>query len=170
MVHVFAAKEDELPLVLELLREAALWIREKGQSQWGYWLNPPEDRLLWLRDGLQKGEFYFLKGAEGHVIGMFRMMRADELYWGVQDIPALYLHSLVIRPPYAGTGLGSEIFAYAEQTAKTRGIRLIRLDCHAGNAALCAYYEKKGFVRKGEKHMPHSLNNLYEKAIDTGNG
>ena len=61
--------------------------------------------------------------------------------------------------------LGQVMMTYVEHYLLSKGIDLLRLDCNAANQWLCAYYENAGFMRVGQKQMPHALNNLYEKKL-----
>jgi ribosomal protein S18 acetylase RimI-like enzyme len=96
---------------------------------------------------------------------MFRLLVEDELYWGKQPVTARYVHSFVVEKQFAGQQIGSKILAQLEHHLIENDIFRFRLDCNASNPALCAYYEKHGFKKVGEKQLPHSLNNLYEKCI-----
>lgn len=160
------AQASELDIVLDLLKTAAKNLAEKNILQWQFWLNPPEDKVKWIEQGIENQEFRFVK-REDELLGMFRLQREDELYWGVQDTEAVYLHSLVIKPEFSGGGLGKIILQTIENQLISDNIYLFRLDCVAHNLTLCQYYESQGFVKVGEKQMPHSLNNLYEKKLKT---
>jgi len=61
--------------------------------------------------------------------------------------------------------LGKKVLNLVLNQAIEQSIPLLRLDCIASNQRLCSYYENQGFVKVGEKQMPHSLNNLYEKQL-----
>lgn len=155
------AQSDALPEILNLLKIAAVHLKVKDIDQWDYWLDPPQERLEWVKSGLENGQFHFIKSNE-QLIGMYRLMNEDSLYWGKQDQDAYYLHSLVVKPQYAGKAIGQQIIDQLKNQAKFNGKSLLRLDCHAGNKALCNYYEKQGFLKVGQVQMPYSLNNLYE--------
>lgn len=92
-------------------------------------------------------------------------MDVDELYWGKQEVVARYIHSLVVAPNYKGQNIGMLNMRKIEQLVVKEVIQLLRLDCIASNTWLCNYYESLGFIKKGEKQMPHSMNNLYEKSL-----
>ena len=47
-------------------------------------------------------------------------------------------------------GLGVELLKVAERVTAASGRKSLRLDCFAGNDALCAYHVRAGFVRRGE--------------------
>jgi GNAT superfamily N-acetyltransferase len=96
---------------------------------------------------------------------MFRLSEEDLLYWGHQEERAGYIHSLTVRKSFAGQDLGKVIMQFVEQFLQGKGMSLLRLDCNAANQWLCSYYERAGFVKVGEKQVPHGLNNLYEKKL-----
>ncbi|WP_194852027.1 GNAT family N-acetyltransferase [Nonlabens antarcticus] len=149
---------------LELLKEAANRLKSKGFTQWSYWLDPPAERMQWLKEGFEDAEFTFIY-QDDNLIGMYRLMVQDLKYWGLQTTPAFYLHSLVVSSEYSGLQIGSTLIYTIEKQAIDRGIHLLRLDCDAGNHALCRYYEKLSFKKVGQIQMPLSLNNLYEKEL-----
>jgi ribosomal protein S18 acetylase RimI-like enzyme len=159
------ALTDELPIALALLKQAAQALKDKGVNQWGFWLDPPFERINWIKEGFENNEFYFVVNDDNVAIAMFRIMEVDEMYWGHQADLAYYIHSLVVTPSHTGLKLGERIIKEVESMATTNRIKLLRLDCNASNLALCGYYERLGFVKVGEKQMPYSLNNLYEKSL-----
>jgi ribosomal protein S18 acetylase RimI-like enzyme len=160
------AQNNDLSLILTLLKQASDWLQNQGIKQWSFWQNPPADKVAWLQQGLDNQEFYLVKN-QNELLGMYRLMNEDELYWGKQSQTAAYIHSLVVKKEFAGQKLGNQILQHIENQLISQKIPLLRLDCVAENTGLCAYYEKQGFVKVGQKQMPHSLNNLYEKKLNT---
>ena len=158
------ASKEEKYIAFELLKAAALRLQSAKIDQWQYWIDPPEYKVKWLEKGFELGE-YFFASMNDQIVAMYRLSHEDLEYWGVQNDNAKYLHSLVINPKYAGQSLGSKILNEVENQLQLESIPLLRLDCHSGNKRLCAYYENRGFIRKGEVTMPHSKNNLYEKKL-----
>jgi GNAT superfamily N-acetyltransferase len=155
------ATPAEIDTALFLLKSAAENLEEKGIDQWGIWLNPPVEKIKWVEDGFSNCEFYFII-IETRIAGMYRLLNEDELYWGIQELNARYVHSLVVLKEFSGQQIGIRVLEQLIAEARTDGIPVFRLDCNAANTVLCQYYEKLGFVKVGEKQMPHSLNNLYE--------
>ncbi len=159
------AKSSELDTVLTLLKQAAEMLHDKKVDQWNFWLNPADEKITWIKEGFANNEFYFVENENGELAGMFRLLENDELYWGKQEKKARYIHSLVVERKFAGLQIGHSIIKKIEQQLVNEDIFKLRLDCNAGSPALCNYYEKLGFKKVGEKQMPHSLNNLYEKEL-----
>ncbi len=159
------ARESEFPIAVQLLKQAAQTLQNKQINQWAFWLHPNETQLNWVREGFAHQEFYFVENLDNQLVAMFRLLVEDELYWGKQNVTAHYVHSFVVEKQFAGQQIGSQILAQLEHHLTENNIFRFRLDCNASNPILCAYYEKHGFKKVGEKQMPHSLNNLYEKIL-----
>ncbi len=158
------AKESELKVALSILKDAAINLQSRNINQWKYWLDPTEKNIKWVKEGFLKKEFYFIINSS-NIIGMFRLMDEDLLYWGKEKAKAKYIHSLVIKVAYSGNNYGEKVINILVDNAIKEGIHLLRLDCNASNKALCKYYEKQGFIKIREKQLPDALMALYEKSL-----
>lgn len=170
-----SAQPHELAIVYQLLQESAQWLQNKNLTQWNIWLNPdtaPSHLRKWIEDSFAKNEFFFVKDEKfdenahipyPNVRAMYRLMYQDDMFWAGNTQKAGYIHSFVVRKPYKGENLGGKILSEITQQLQKNNIFLLRLDCNASNPVLCAYYEKQGFVKVGEKMMEWGINNLYEK-------
>lgn len=110
----------DLPLVLNLLKEAAEKINRMQIDHWQYWKNPPQEKVRWIEEGIKNGEFYFVDDLANNNIGMVRMLREDILYWGKQKDKAFYVHSLIVKEAYNGKGIGQRVLEEIGQKAKIR--------------------------------------------------
>ncbi|MEL4306541.1 GNAT family N-acetyltransferase [Joostella sp. CR20] len=158
-------EKENLPQVLQLFKETAEKIGKMNVDHWQYWKNPPEEKITWVADGIQNGEFFFVTEQSGETIGMVRILTEDLLYWGVQQEKATYVHSLVVKEKYNGKGVGTEILHEIAKNAKSAGSVYLRLDADAKNPKLCSYYEKMGFEKVGVKQLSLSNYNLYQKEV-----
>ena len=159
-------KPAELPKVLALFKTAAEKISKQNIDHWQYWKNPPAAKVKWVKEGILNHEFFFIENDNQETIGMVRILDEDLLYWGQKDERAKYIHSLVVVDEFAGKGIGKKIIQEIASKANAEGVQFLRLDCDAKNPKLCQYYEKQGFNKVGEKTLPLSTNNLYEKSIE----
>ena len=155
------AYSNETDIALGLLKQAAYRLKSKEINQWQYWINPSAEKIQWIMDGFENKEFNFILDGES-IIGMFRLLDIDELYWGKKNDHSNYLHSLVIINDYVGLNIGRDVLKEVIHQSKGKGISFFRLDCNASNTKLCKFYESIGFKKVGEVDMPHSLNNLYQ--------
>lgn len=156
--------ESQIDVALTLLKEAALNLKKRNIRHWWYWIDPPQEKVEWLKQGFDNQEFYFVySGTER--IGMFRLLQEDIYFWGPQEEDARYIHSFVILPAYLGQGLGKQVLEKVCHEMKASDVFILRLDCDASNNGLCDYYENQGFKKVGKKITAFSTNNLYEKRI-----
>jgi GNAT superfamily N-acetyltransferase len=108
--------------------------------------------------------FKAISGAE--TVAFFNMEGAPSGWWPVDGAPALYLAGMVVSPAWKGRGVGGAIIEWCVAQASVRGRRAVRLDCHADNPWLCAYYESHGFRLQGriDQH-PGYVGCLYQRDV-----
>ena len=165
-IHFTRAHQDDLPIVLQLLKEAALWLCERGVDYWQDWINPPPVFLNWIQKGFDRDEFYLVyQGTE--VIGSFRLQWEDELFWGSQADNAGYIHSFTISRALARQRKGEQVLALIEEYCRNQGKTFLRLDCGKAIHGLCQYYEAYGFRKAGETTVMGEVLTLYEKFLAT---
>ena len=54
------ALKDELEDALHFFKLASQSLTKKQVSQWNYWVDPPEEKIKWVKEGFDKGEFFFV--------------------------------------------------------------------------------------------------------------
>lgn len=59
------------------------------------------------------------------------------------------LYSIATAPAARGRGIGTGLLAAAEQAARRRGSRALRLEVRVDNAAAIGLYERAGYLRIG---------------------
>ncbi len=155
----------DLNKVLNLFKSAAEKIAKKNIDHWQYWKNPPIEKINWVKEGILNNEFFFIKNAKKEVMGMIRILDKDLNYWGENNDRAKYIHSLVVTEEYEGYGIGSKVLQKIENDARNNNYNYLRLDCDSKNPKLCEYYNKQGFIKVGQKTLPLSTYNLYQKDI-----
>ena len=62
------------------------------------------------------------------------------------------LYSIAVGPHLGGRGLGPRLLAAAEEAARRRGRRAMRLEVHVRNKRAIARYEKSGYRLFGRHH------------------
>lgn len=158
---------DQLQDALNLFASTSALLKSKGLSQWSYWADPPVEKIQWVKDGFEKGEFYFVYGDQNDWLGIFRLLEVDTIYWDEKGLEngVRYVHSLVVTPDYSGRGIGALILQNLIINLENQGVEKLRLDCDASNSHLCSYYEAQGFRKVGKKETAYSINNLYEMTL-----
>lgn len=89
----------------------------------------------------------------------------DLVFWGEQQPNAGYVHKLAVRPPYAGRKIGVEMLKWGESAARRTGKKFLRLNCLAEDRKIRDYYEREGFLYKGDVAGPRAKASLYEKSL-----
>lgn len=156
------AQPADLPVVIDILSEAAAWIKDKGIDQWPSPLN--EYWRQRIAEMVQRGEF-FTVGAVNKRLGIVRITDGNR-HWP-DDGQALYVGVLAIRDNMHGQGLGAYILNWAALKAHRQGKGFLRLDCLASNRRLCRYYEDQGFTYKGQFTSGEYVAAMYEKPLST---
>ena len=141
-VDIALAAPADLDDVLDILNETARWLTSRGINQWvdGF------PRKL-IAAGISHGEVYLAR-RERRAVGTFTLKWSDELFWPGATGASGYIHRIAVRRE--ARGLGVELLKIAERVTAASGRKLLRLDCFAANDALCAYYERAGFARRGD--------------------
>jgi len=166
-IEFVRALSSELEDALVFYKLASQSLTKKNVSQWSYWMDPPEEKISWVKEGFDNGEFFFVYDSKGTKIAMFRLLEMDTLYWDDKGVEknTRYIHSLVVHPSYSGLGIGTAVILKIIDQLKQDKIKKFRLDCDGSNPRLCRYYEDYGFVKVGEKTTNYAVNNLYEMIL-----
>lgn len=158
------AKNNEINIVFDLLKESAQWLKEKNIDYWQNWHDPEDIYIKWIKEGFEKNQFSFIENNE-NIIGMFRLQYEDEPFWGKRYEKAGYIHSFTVKRELSGKGIGYLILDKIKKFLKDKNINIIRLDCGSDIIGLCNYYEKYGFKSVGTVEVHNNKTTLYELNI-----
>lgn len=142
-VEIYLAAPADLDDVLDILLESARWLASRGINQWpvaGF----PRDLVA---DQISRGEVYIAR-RDRLAVGTLTLQWSDEEFWPGATDAAGYIHRIAARRE--ARGLGLELLKFAERVTAATDRKILRLDCFAGNAALCNYYERAGFIRRAD--------------------
>ena len=170
------ATEQDLPAVAAIYeaildQEDATGIRYTGWQRGAY---PTADTA---RDIFQAGTLYVGVDADGTVWGSINLngYQLPEYKNGSWSIPAedsqvAVIHTLTIDPARAGQGLARQMVAFAEETARSQGKTVLRLDTGLENLPANRMYPALGYTAAGTVDvffMGYATRplNLYEKAL-----
>jgi GNAT superfamily N-acetyltransferase len=139
---------QDAALVLGMFDSAVAWL--SGQGRTGQWGQAPftgdERRERQVGEWAAGGGMRIAEvagGAAGCVV-----VGAANAYVSPAPVPELYVQALVTDHRYAGRGVGRALLEWAHEEAGQRGVRVLRVDCYAGDdQRLVGYYEGCGFTR-----------------------
>lgn len=101
-----------------------------------------------------KAQHLFRVVNEGATVGVFSVAYDDPAIWGSHERGAhLYLHRIARAAEYPGRGLMDAILSWAGQQCTLLGREGLRMDTWASNAALIAFYQRRGFRVVAERRL-----------------
>lgn len=144
------ASARDAKAVAGVLTDCARYLDRLGVT--GAWPIPfPESDVV---ESIRAGETYVVEAGRGEVAATFRLAWADDAYWGPQPRTSGYLHKLGVGRAFAHRGLGKAAISWAEGEARSRGKRVMRLDCLAADPFIVGYYRDLGYGTVRTIKMP----------------
>lgn len=129
-------------------------MRAEGNTQWGDDYPISDD----YAEDIGRGELIVAAAPDGRVLGAACASVAPEpLYVDVDwtiPAPAMVVHRMVVDPEVQRGGVARALFQYAEDRARTQGVPTIHADTSCKNEKMQRLFQKLGFVRRGEIHIP----------------
>ncbi len=162
------ATKTDIPQILQLINEVVPALTAEGNFQWdtGYpnaeiFENDITLNELWVAD------------AEGDIAGVAAITTDQEpeyamANWNVNET-AVVVHRLAIIPRYRGKGIANKLLLQAEQVARSRGIKVMRIDTNVVNTAAQQLFLRAGYIYAGEIGLdfrPGMRFYCYEKRLD----
>jgi GNAT superfamily N-acetyltransferase len=160
-ITIRRAELADREIVYDILREAAVWLDERGMPMWR---DNELDRAGIERD-VAAGLFYIAE-LDGAAAGTVRYQLSDAEFWpDAEEDDAAYVHRLAVRRRFSKCGVSTALLAWAVQRTAWLGRRFLRLDCEADRTRLRALYEDFGFRhhsdrRAGPYHVARYQYNL----------
>lgn len=149
------AEPGDEDVVLDLLADAAAWLRERGIEQWP--ARFPEESV---RDQIAAGEALLVGDP---AVATVVVTDSEPDLWGENAVPAYYISRLVVARSAAGRRLGHRILDWVQAAAFAKGWRYVRLAAPQDNPGLRRYYEKAGFLHVGDPEDARWPTSLYER-------
>lgn len=161
-LHVRLATQEDAPHVIEILNEAAAWLRQRGVEQWPErW--PPDS----MDERIARREVHVAHLAyETRAVATVSLDWRDTKYWPEESNHAAYLHRLAVRREAAGQHIGARLVDWAAEQAREADRAWLRLDCVTSNKGLRTYYERLGFTHVRDfLEQDGSLQSLYQRKV-----
>ena len=157
-VTIRNALPADLPVVSDILSEAARWLQQQGMPMWRY------DELTLQRIAVDvSAELFFLAERNGEAVGTFKFQLDDPIFW--PDVPegeSAFIHRIAVRRQFAGGTVSHVLMKWAAERAHALRCRYLRLDCEATRPRLCAIYERFGFRHHSDRQVGPYFLSRYE--------
>lgn len=138
------AAPGDLDRLLTYRREASAWLAERGIDQWANAF--PADHIL---ASIEAGHVYLVHDqAAGDVAATVTLDTEPEPdLWTDAELaePSRHVHKLIVRRPWAGSGLGVRILNWCDERAADEGSAWLRINVNTTNPGLQNYYLAQGF-------------------------
>jgi ribosomal protein S18 acetylase RimI-like enzyme len=159
-LEIVPATEAAVPMILAMLDEASDWLARKGFGQW----QAGTFNEARIARAVRAGEVYLAK-LDGQVVGTLTLSWSNAMTWGDFTNEGAYVSRLTVKRSAAGRNIGRKMIDWAEQQARAKGRKYLRLDCGHDNERLLAYYDKAGFQRVGHANIGEWTPCLFEKPL-----
>ena len=162
------ATNNDLNRIVEITNACGKHMISQNIFQW----NKDYPNLEVFKKDLENQSLYVIE-LESKIVGCVCISeKMDAVYkevkWLTPDSKNMYVHRLAIDPKFQGKGLAIKLMSYAEDLAKTKDFKSMRLDTFSKNPKNNKFYNLQGYKKLGkifyrsQSDMPF---HCYEKII-----
>ena len=140
--HVRLAHADDDDFILSLAErfvdfELPTW-RKRNETLSGI----RADITRHLRELPAASHLFVAENDDGERIGFLHLQTQKDFFTGALNC---HISDIVVSPDCEGSGVGSELIAYAERWAKQHRCKHVTLAVFPGNERARAFYQRRGF-------------------------
>lgn len=104
-MNIEFAKENDIPMILEIIKERCDWFLKNKIEQWDSWYYEDLYDQKYFLEAMKKYDLYVVKNRK-EIVGLFLLKYKNEKYWK-DNKPAIYLDHFVTK--LGNPGLGEKI-------------------------------------------------------------
>ena len=159
---------SDLPAIMEITNTAVALLNAEGNFQWNDkypiesdFTNDIKDETLWV-------------ALVDDAVAGFAALTTDQpdeyknVGWDVTQV-SIVPHRLAVSPNFRGKGIAQALMSQAEELARLKGYREVRVDTNSINAAMNGVFKKMGYQFAGTTGLPGKpadmVFNCYNKII-----
>ena len=172
-VNIRQATKNDIDRIMIILGEARQKMGQLGIDQWQYGY-PSRDSV---REDVALGMSYAIReDDDGEIVGTFFVEdRGEPTYDKIYDgewltgdgAEYIAVHRVAVCNAKRGSGIANEIFVFAAQKCREKGVRSIRIDTHRGNLPMRKFLDKNGFIQCGIIYLGTGEERIaYEKIVE----
>ncbi len=168
-LHIRLTRPEEKEIAMDILRQGKEFMISNGLNQW----NDDYPAMIDVEEDIRTGKGYFV--CDGDDILGYYCIDCDsneECYQVIEgqwltpaDATYMVIHRLAFDRKARGRGLGIVAFTLAEDIARQRGIRSIRVDTHAENHIMQKIIPKADYEYCGIVYYFGSPRTAFEKLL-----
>lgn len=154
IMRITIPDKKDLPEILNLVSACTEKMQIEGNFQWDD--EYPTEEIL-SRD-IENGTLFIVID-NSKIIGILALSYEEEpqykdIEWTDKEGKALEIHRMGVHPKWQGSGIGKNLFDYAENHAKKNDYSSIRLDTYCQNQKMIKLVELRGYKRSGDIYFP----------------
>ena len=174
--HLRRARKEDLAGCVEIIEAVIPLMHAEGNYQWELGVYPQATHFA---EDIDKDQFWVASSSSSashsgeEILGCCALTEdQDEDYKKIWDITemAIVPHRLAVHPNHSGKGIAKAFIHKAEELAKERGYKNIRIDTNAKNEGTNTLFPKLGYQFLGHLTLaskpPDMKFNAYEKLLD----
>ena len=147
-LQVRPAIAGDVDMVWGVINECAQWLAGQGLTHWANHYTREmmakmiahHEVYLALRDGELVSTMTFSKRPPKYYVTENYVQRFTE-----PEESAAYVMAIGVLPQHQKQGIAGSMVQLAEDLARLRGVKWLRLDCRSEVPGLVSFYEKRGF-------------------------
>ena len=136
--------------IFDLYKIATAYMKSKNQVYW------PEFKKELILNEIEENRQWKLL-IDGQIACIWAIAFNDELIWGNENEPSLYIHRITTDPNFRGQNLVKKVMDWVNEFGKNKNLKYIRLDTVGLNKGLISHYEKTGFKFLGTKKLENTI-------------
>ncbi|HEX2917090.1 MAG TPA: GNAT family N-acetyltransferase [Edaphobacter sp.] len=148
-MYVRLAREEDIPLLMEVVRRVVPPMRMQGNLQWDE--DYPNEAIF--REDIHLEQLWVAE-VDGVVAGVVALTTDKEADYDQADWdneqPAVVIHRLAVDPWFHGRGVAKALMQKAEEVATAKGFLIIRTDTNSANEATQKLFPKMGYRFAGD--------------------
>ena len=139
----------DLPKIFELYQIATDYMKSKNQVHW-----PIFPKELIINEIEEQRQWKLI--IDDQIACIWATTLNDEVIWGENKAPSLYLHRAASNPDFRGQKLIQTLFQWANDYGKKQELQFLRMDTVGLNQGLIGLYQKMGFDFLGTKKLKNT--------------
>ena len=142
---------SDIDRIFELYNSATDYMNSKKGVAWPKFkrdmiINEIENKLQWKLE------------IDKQIACIWAITLNDELIWGIDSNPSLYVHRLATNPKFRGNRLAGHVFNWCHKYCIENKLNYIKMDTVGLNKGLINHYSRFGFDFLGTKKLKNTKN------------
>ena len=149
-----AGNISDINTILNITKSCAAHMIQNGIYQWN---EHYPDKSSFVNDA-ENNDLYVDVENEEIIACISLCIKMDEVYmpitWKTKNQNNLYIHRLAVHPDFQKKGVGKNLMDFAENYAREKLYKSIRLDTFSNNKRNLKFYESRGYQQLESIYFP----------------